>query len=314
MNHVRKALDAIATRISELKDAVQHHSRTEHEAEERKRKQEPPPNQPKKVSAVISYDDETVRDAKTEAGRQYATQKSIKNAAWAAFCAASIYALIAAFQLCQIQESNQISRESLESVQRAFVSFQNFEYFRIQDPDNPDTHKWDVLADFDNNGATNAIDVVGILQIQELPTEPTDEQFRGPYTHFPILSIPPKSKRAVRIAQPIAEPLIFGIDLGPVITTRTPSQTHFNRHLFVWSWVYYRDVFAKNKPHVTEFCNQLSGINLLTENYNPKASSLVPGNVNFSYAGCADHNCEDQQCKDYNAIVALVEKASLSAN
>jgi len=217
-------------------------------------------------------------------------------------------ALIYKGQLGQMIESNQINRESLTSVQRAFVSFQRFEYFRLQDPDHSNVHNWDILADFDNNGATSAIDVIGILQVQELPAEPTDEQFRGPYTHFPTISIPPKSTRAVRIPRPIPEPLIFGVDLGPVITIKSPTQTHFNRHLFVWSWIYYRDVFRETESHVTEFCNQLTGINLLTQNYNPSASPWAPGNLNFTYAGCSNHNCDDKQCKDYATIVKLAEK------
>jgi hypothetical protein len=219
-----------------------------------------------------------------------------------------IYTVYAKRQWKVMQESNEINRESLTSVQRAFVSFQRFEYFRLQDADNPNVHNWDVLADFDNNGATNATDVIGILQIQELSAEPTDEQFRGPYTHFPAIAIPPKATRAERIPRPIPEPLIFGIDLGPVITAKSGTRTYFNRNLFVWSWVYYRDVFPKTKPHVTEFCNQLTGINFVTQNYNPLPGQSTAGNLNFSYAGCRSHNCDDEQCKDYQAIVELAER------
>lgn len=220
-----------------------------------------------------------------------------------------VYAVVAYCQWTALLSSNQISREAVESVQRAFISFQHFEYMRIQDPDHSNVHNWDILADFENNGATNATNVVGILQVQELPNEPTEEQFRGNYTNFPIIGIPPKSIRAMRVPTPVPEPLIFGIDLGPVITTKSPSQTHFNRHLFVWSWVYYKDVFPNTKPHVTELCNQLTGINLLTENYNPLPSQQN-SRFNFTYNGCSNHNCDDEQCRDYQTIVALAEKTN----
>lgn len=210
-------------------------------------------------------------------------------------------------QLKAMLDSNEISRESLTSVQRAFVSFQHFEYFRLQDADHPNVHNWDILADFENNGATSATNVIGILQVQELPAEPTDEQFKGPYKNFPAISIPPKATRTVRIPRPVPEPLIFGIDLGPVITAKSPAQTHFNRNLFVWSWIYYRDVFPKTKPHIAEFCNQLTGINLVTQNYNSLPGQSTAGNFNFAYAGCRNHNCDDEQCKDYEAIVELAE-------
>lgn len=211
-------------------------------------------------------------------------------------------------QLAAMRDSNEISRESLTSVQRAFVSFQHFEYFRLQDPNSANVHNWDFLADFENNGATNAINVIGTLQVQELPAEPTDEQFRGNYTHLPAITIPPKATRATRIPRPVPEPLIFGVDLGPVTTAKSTMQGHYNRNLFVWSWVYYRDVFPKTKPHVTEFCSQLTGIHLVTQNYNPLANPLIPGNLNFTYAGCGKHNCDDEQCKDYQAIVNAAEK------
>ncbi len=211
-------------------------------------------------------------------------------------------------QLNQMIESNEISRESLTSVQRAFVSFKRFEYFRTQDADHLDVHNWDVLADFDNNGATSATSVAGILEVQELPAEPTEEQFKGTGRNFSTTSIPPKATRVIRIPHRVPEPMIFGIDLGPIITAKSASRTHFNRHLFVWSWVYYRDIFPKTRPHVTELCNQLTEINLITQNYNPIPDQPTAGNFNFSYAGCRNHNCDDEQCKDYQEIIAIAEK------
>ena len=101
---------------------------------------------------------------------------------------------------------------------------------------------------FENSGATGATNVAGYAEMKELPTEPTDEQFKGPYSHFPVIGIPPKGSRGVRVIPPIAEPLIFGVDLGPTITAKSAAQTHFNRQLFVWGWVYYRDVFPKTRP------------------------------------------------------------------
>ena|SRR5579859_3796581 len=132
-----------------------------------------------------------------------------------------------------------------------------------------------------------------------MPAEPTDEQFRGRFRKLPVTRIGPKSTRGVR-ADPVPEPLIFGVDLGPVITTNSVTKTRFNNHLFIWGWAYYRDVFPKTKPHVTEFCTRITGANLLP---NQAGGSTI----SFTQGDCKGHNCDDDQCRDYKDIVEIGE-------
>lgn len=214
-----------------------------------------------------------------------------------------VYAFASVWQLIELNKSTEISRESLESVQRAFLSFQNFEDARIQDPDHADVHNWSMAAVFQNNGATNAINVAGIAILAQLPTEPREDQFKSGYTELPTISIPPKSIRNVPVVpELIPEPLIFGIDLGETVTAAVTAKSNFNRQLFIWGWAYYRDVFPKTKPHVTEFCFRISGVNFLPDRPAP--------HIGFAYNGCKGHNCEDQQCKDYEEIVRMAETIS----
>lgn len=60
---------------------------------------------PPKVEAIVSFDQKTVTDAKAQHAEDHTTQESIKKAAWCAFVAASIYALIAAYQGCLMRRA-----------------------------------------------------------------------------------------------------------------------------------------------------------------------------------------------------------------
>src|SRR5579862_6158636 len=112
-------LAAVRRLLEEIRDAIKEHSRAIHTAEEGKGQKEPASQ---KVEAVISYNNQTVRETKAENERQYRTQKSIKHAAWAAFIAASIYALIAAFQLNEMHYTSQIDQRDWVGITEKNVS------------------------------------------------------------------------------------------------------------------------------------------------------------------------------------------------
>lgn len=115
---IRRELAAISARIADVKTAIQGLMKVVRTAEERKRQQEPPPDKPKEVRAIVSFDEETVRDSSGEHERQYRTQRSIRNATWAAFIAASIYALIAACQTYELRKAAEAAQRSANFAQR----------------------------------------------------------------------------------------------------------------------------------------------------------------------------------------------------
>jgi hypothetical protein len=196
----------------------------------------------------------------------------------------------------------EITRDSLTSVQRAFLSFQNFDDLRVQDSGHANAHYWTKDAVFQNTGATSAIDVGGVAFLADLLTEPTEDQFKGHYTKLPTITVPPKSSKDVPVVpEHVPEPLLFGVDLGEPVTPEMTTKTTFNGQLFVWGWAYYRDVFPRTKPHVTEFCSKI-----IRADFRPD----LPGgsHIKFVYSGCSKHNCDDEQCKDYHEIVRTAEK------
>ena len=150
---------------------------------------------------------------------------------------------------------------------------------------------------------TNAINVAGIAMLADLRMEPTEDQFKSHYSEFSTMSIPPQGFANLPVTpEHLPETSLFGMDLGKSVTVDMTVKAPVEHNLFVWGWEYYRDVFPNTKPHVTEFCRHITGINFRADQPEP--------HIEFVYSGCRKHNCDDQQCKDYKEIVRMVEKLS----
>jgi hypothetical protein len=76
-----------------------------------------PIDKPVKVEAVVSFDDKTVADTKSENERNHATQEGIRNATWSAVVAASIYALITIGVWCEMRKTTKTSQGQLAVMQ-----------------------------------------------------------------------------------------------------------------------------------------------------------------------------------------------------
>jgi hypothetical protein len=103
--------------IRRIHDALPNHAASVHGADEGERDEELPPD---RVRAVVSFDEETIRTTQAEAERQYTTQNSLKNAAWAAVVAATIYALITVFMWFQMIKQNRIASSALNQSVETF--------------------------------------------------------------------------------------------------------------------------------------------------------------------------------------------------
>jgi hypothetical protein len=200
-------------------------------------------------------------------------------------------------QLDQMIESNRISRESLESVQRAFVNFTGPILDR-QNILNPTSSGRVVLIKgiLENDGTTQAEDVVTVLSSGMLGDEPTEDQFfRGTSAQAKsLITIAPKGHRDTGIVR-WKEADILGDTLS---NPKTPPPT--SRYLFVWGWVAYHDVFKNTKMHIAEYCKGLSQV------YVPTDKNAGP---QLTFTDCRHHNCNDDHCEDYQSIVAEANKS-----
>jgi hypothetical protein len=135
---IRGCLFVLRVWVRDLERTIEKHDESRHEAEERERLMEVPSENPKEVRAVITLDNETVGQIKTDQDRQYKIQKSIKNAAWAAFFAACVYALISMLQwgqmIKQSKTANAALRQSIESFridERAWIEIEPIKLMQV---------------------------------------------------------------------------------------------------------------------------------------------------------------------------------------
>jgi hypothetical protein len=202
-------------------------------------------------------------------------------------------------QLNEMIESNRISRESLESIQRAFVTFKNISYARISLKDDagpaPGKHYWTFRPVVENSGTTPAIEAMSTSSVNIGKHEPRDSDFEGHTEIGHQIAIGPKATFLID-AKPISEELVLRRNYGdnprpqPMIRYSGPS-------LYVWGWVFYRDIFKKTPWHLTEFCQGLTVVNVT------KDKTLLP-----QFSDCDAHNCTDEHCPNYQKMVTEVQK------
>jgi hypothetical protein len=233
----------------------------------------------------------------------------------AAFFAAAYYGCVAKQTLKQIETQTvsikisadaaksaaDVAEQTLVAVQRPFVRFDSFSVQTFV-RDNPDVPYLQITANWENSGITPATDVVGSFRIEELPNAPSGETFIKPEGALnSSIYIGPKG----RLQQGIQKPLSFFTGGGGLSDIRKynieklpPLRTH--QRIFVWGWIFYRDVFPNTKPHLTEFAQEITGIASAVNRSEPGAS------VKMTLAACDQHNCVDDYCADYDKIINLV--------
>lgn len=121
---LRRDLQALRSRLEELRDAIHDYSKSISAVEESRRANGPPT-----VNAVVAYESETSQNARNEFRKQLRVQKYLTIGTWLAFGAAVIYATIAARQLRatnntyqQIQKQTDLMRQQLIGNQAAVIT------------------------------------------------------------------------------------------------------------------------------------------------------------------------------------------------
>ncbi|MFZ0279287.1 MAG: hypothetical protein WA254_08730 [Candidatus Sulfotelmatobacter sp.] len=133
-----------------------------------------------------------------------------------------------------------------------------------------------------------------------LHEEPSEEEFVGTETNRPIGEIGPKVTKRVGQLLEQDDFVLGGYSLLQI------GDQGFHAYLashdvFFWGWVAYRDIFPTTNPHITEFCEHMTGIIA----FNDASGSLVP---KLQFSECRQHNCVDDHCQDYKAMADLVPK------
>ncbi|HMD85550.1 MAG TPA: hypothetical protein VKO18_12725 [Terriglobia bacterium] len=200
-------------------------------------------------------------------------------------------------QLHQMIESNRINREALESVQRAFIGLERFSVGGTGQRFNSKEIDFFTVTDhLENSGTTPAIQVVHYFRVQEFSDEPTEQDFLP--KNMTITGTTYVSPKGTLTAED-EKPASFYIGSKP-LETLTETVMIPRKICFLGLVIYY-DVFENTKPHVTEFCKIVTGINI------PVDSPLNSrGPIDLPYRDCKNHNnCFDQYCEDYDNVVKL---------
>jgi hypothetical protein len=213
-----------------------------------------------------------------------------------------VYAVVSAFQLEAVIDSNKINRDALTSVQRAFLDCPKITQSRSMIADNSGTHGiWTFFAPCTNTGATSANITAYAVSSGLFITDPSDSVFAGASPTFNSIDVGPRGTRDVEITQ-IKDKALAGEELpnNPGDWSKFRFPPIMNKSLanyYFWGWVSYRDVFKDTDLHITEFCAKLTTLNI--NRYDLQNPFF------FSYSSCATHNCDDQYCDDYKTVAGI---------
>lgn len=202
-----------------------------------------------------------------------------------------IYAVFAYRQWSALLDSNTINREALQSVQRAFVIFDNITPTMETKTVNSKPEQFVAIVEsWSNSGATPATDVIHYFEFEQQQEEPTEEQFIGHTTNFPITYVGSKA------------PLLSGVEKPLAFFFRPGQQTTAFPNTFFWGWVTYRDRFMNTPIHLTEFCKALETVGVFA----PKIPSTIDPNsrIGMTFGDCKGHNCVDEDCEDYKTLIS----------
>lgn len=134
----------IVDKLSTFQKAIDKHSETKYTADERNEQQQY--QQP--VPLKFELEENQERDRKTEGDRQYRVQNSIRKATWAAFCAAILYASIAALQWRE-------AHKTMVTANRAWIGVSRpIEITKIQPGTNTENPKVTYVVTLKNYGTS----------------------------------------------------------------------------------------------------------------------------------------------------------------
>jgi hypothetical protein len=227
---------------------------------------------------------------KSEKNKDRGLQLVLLGISFLTLLAVTWYAWVATQQRNAMIGGNRISQDALYSVQRAFVAQQKpttelATYTNLEKTEKPST-VIETTAHWENIGNTPAIDVVTLFASVQQQNELTEEEFLGKNlidaSSFNAATLAPRGT----------------VDGGPIRQYESWFKEQPNTPWFYWGWMTYKDIFPNTKTHVTEFCWRVTEIK-----YQIAADGKPVGKPHFSAGQCAQHNCIDEFCADYAAIV-----------
>ena len=214
-----------------------------------------------------------------------------KASAWQAICAV----LLTVFTFLLYRVSDRATETSRAS-ERAFVNFGQLTMgVRLIAPDGKTWNGQEFALNWINSGNTPAKGIV---------IETNAQAFRSDLP----LGYPFPENKATSLAV-IGPKGAYGT-LAQISTTDIMDSWSNKSRIFFWGSLVYNDTFSGDPDRLSEFCVEMTHITL-APSQNP-ASPTPPGPavaappdavVGFQWQACREHNCYDEDCKDYSIKV-----------
>jgi hypothetical protein len=146
----------------------------------------------------------------------------------------------------------------------------------------------DFSAQLENTGTTPAIGISQKFDSKILTDQPTEEEF---------LNHPGSVALTIGAKEPAA---IGAVEYPVAVLVKDPNKTTAvdKYDFYFWGWYTYRDIFKDTPVHLTEFCGQMTNVSGERDK-NGKISKY-----DMAFGKCTRHNCEDEECKDYERVLA----------
>ena len=183
----------------------------------------------------------------------------------------------------------QLTRESLIADQKAFVFASGIHPYWEQDPKTKKYH-WRFRVGIKNSGSTPTRNLRiycdcevrnSLLPVGHVFPERPDRELSG--------FIPPGGDISTQVAPLAPLPAIAPQD---ILDVRALA-----KHIYIWGYIRYFDVFPGTDEHVTKFRWQLTA-NGDPMKYSPTATGTppAPGVIVFNYVHSVEGNCADDEC------------------
>lgn len=198
----------------------------------------------------------------------------------------------------KMYEVSKATSETSRASERAFLSFSGPALAaRNNDLQTGQWASYQLSLNWTNSGSTPATTAVIQANGQIWPTDLPDG------FAFPLL---PERTRAV-----FGPKATYGTSIN-VPSVDWIQSWHGAGRLFVWGTVVYRDAFPRDPERLSEFCAEIHHI-VIGPIQPPAAGAAAPALtienpnaqiVGFQWQACRQHNCYDNDCRDYTERVA----------
>jgi hypothetical protein len=199
-----------------------------------------------------------------------------------------VYTVFSGCQSAAIREANRISEQHMVTSQRAFISFvptSTNTFIGEETHSNRFDHMWKNIGSTPTNDATETTGFMiwssgSIAKYSDFGT--TDVLSRkvivGP-GQTKVIAIPRVSDEVLSLVKSEESRLSF------------------------WGFIVYSDIFQGTAKRLTEFC-------VVVADWEPRRRDDIFSRIslNWHYSLCPEHNCYDQNCKDYEERVSASQK------